>query len=93
MIYLDNAATSFPKPCNVSQKVIEIVTEGTGTPGRGSHNTAAKALSGVQGVRKSFIDFFNLLEDFRIQCYRCFKHGDKRLFKSGRPCSYNYGRA
>lgn len=66
MIYLDNAATSFPKPCNVSQKVIEIVTEGTGTPGRGSHNTAAKALSGVQGVRKSFIDFFNLLEDFRI---------------------------
>ena len=66
MIYLDNAATSFPKPENVSQKVIEILTEGTGTPGRGSHNTAAKALSGVQGVRKSFIDFFNLLEDFRI---------------------------
>ena len=66
MIYLDNAATSFPKPENVSKKVIEIVTEGTGTPGRGSHNTAAKAVKGVQDVRKSFRDFFNLLEDFRI---------------------------
>ena len=66
MIYLDNAATSFPKPFNVGRKVIEILSEGTGTPGRGSHNTAAKALNGVQAVRKGFIDFFNLLEDFRI---------------------------
>ncbi len=60
MIYLDNAATSFPKPFNVGRKVIEILSEGTGTPGRGSHNTAAKALNGVQAVRKGFIDFWKI---------------------------------
>lgn len=66
MIYLDNAATTFPKPENVSNKIMEILSQGTGTPGRGSHITATRATSGVNKVRKDFIDFLNLLEDFRI---------------------------
>lgn len=66
MIYLDNAATSFPKPENVVKKITEMLTEGVGTPGRGSHITAAKATYGVSTVRRAFADFFNVLEDFRI---------------------------
>ena len=66
MIYLDNAATSFPKPENVTKKVTEILSMGIGTPGRGNHISAAKATLGVNEVRGKFRDFFNLLEDFRI---------------------------
>lgn len=66
MIYLDNAATSFPKPLNVTEKVKDILSVGIGTPGRGNHITAAKATFGVSNVRGSFRDFFNLLEDFRV---------------------------
>ncbi len=66
MIYLDNAATSFPKPENVIERVKNIISEGIGTPFRGSHNNSFKAVSEVNLVRKSFVDFFNLLEDFRI---------------------------
>lgn len=66
MIYLDNAATSFPKPENVTKKVMEILSLGIGTPGRGNHISAAKATLGVNEVRGKFRDFFNLLEDFRI---------------------------
>ena len=50
MIYLDNAATSFPKPFNVGRKVIEILSEGTGTPGRGIKWSA--------GSEKRFYRFF-----------------------------------
>lgn len=66
MIYLDNAATSFPKPENVTKKITEILSMGIGTPGRGNHISAAKATLGVNEVRGKFRDFFNLLEDFRI---------------------------
>lgn len=66
MIYLDNAATSFPKPENVTKSVMELLTTGVGTPGRGNHLSAEKAVHGVSKVRKDFAKFFNLLEDFRI---------------------------
>lgn len=66
MIYLDNAATSFPKPDNVNETVKRILSEGSGTPGRGSHFAASKAASNVSEVRRAYAKFFNLLEEFRI---------------------------
>lgn len=66
MIYLDNAATSWPKPENVRLSVNELLESGVGTPGRGTHSAAKNAVSGVLRVRKEFAKFFNLLEDFRI---------------------------
>ena len=37
MIYLDNAATTFPKPPEVVKAVNEILTNYGGNPGRGGH--------------------------------------------------------
>lgn len=66
MIYLDNAATSYPKPKNVTDRITELLSDVVGTPGRGNHVTAAKATFGVSSVRRAYADFFNLLEEYRI---------------------------
>lgn len=66
MIYLDNAATSYPKPQNVTDRIVTMMSDVVGTPGRGNHVSAAKATFGVSSVRRDFMEFFNLLEDYRI---------------------------
>ena len=43
MIYLDNAATSFPKPPSVLRKVRDVIRDSGGNPGRGSHKLASAA--------------------------------------------------
>lgn len=37
MLYLDNAATSFPKPYSVARETARCIAEYCGNPGRGSH--------------------------------------------------------
>lgn len=66
MIYLDNAATSFPKPQNVIEVVNEVMLKGCGTPGRGTHQYAVKSSGTVEIIRKSVARFFNILEEFRV---------------------------
>lgn len=59
MIYLDNAATSSPKP----QCVINSVLGGmrlSANPGRGGHEKSMKASLEVFEARKTLSDFFNL---------------------------------
>ncbi len=65
MIYLDNAATTFPKPEIVNSTVIDVLTNGMGTPGRGSHQHSVRASGAVDAVRKAVSRFFGLLEDYR----------------------------
>ena len=43
MIYLDNAATSFPKPKQVSDAVAHHLNEIGGNPGRAAHAPAREA--------------------------------------------------
>lgn len=43
MIYLDNAATSFPKPKSVSDAVYKYMTECGASPGRGGYDSAIRA--------------------------------------------------
>lgn len=43
MIYLDNAATSFPKPESVYSAVLKTMQEDCGNPGRGDHRLAITA--------------------------------------------------
>ena len=50
MIYLDNAATTRPKPPGVTQAVLEAM-EGFGNCGRGTHADALSAARTVYGVR------------------------------------------
>lgn len=43
MIYLDNAATTWPKPKEVAEAVAACIEAVPGTPGRGSHQGARQA--------------------------------------------------
>ena len=43
MIYLDNAATTFPKPRAVAREVWECMTRYGGNPGRGAHTLSLAA--------------------------------------------------
>lgn len=65
-IYLDNAATTFPKPPNVIKAVTEALEKPMGTPGRGSHEAAFVASGVVSQTRKAVAKFFGLLEDYRV---------------------------
>jgi cysteine desulfurase family protein len=66
MIYLDNAATSFPKPQAVIDTVTTALTKGCGTPGRGLHEYAVKASGAVGLTRRAVARFFGVFEDFRV---------------------------
>lgn len=52
MVYLDNGATSFPKPLAVRQAVAEAM-ERCANPGRGGHQWAANAAQILYAVRES----------------------------------------
>ncbi|MDR2883969.1 MAG: cysteine desulfurase [Deferribacteraceae bacterium] len=66
MIYLDNAATTFPKPQSVIDMVHDTLTHGIGTPGRGTHEAALKAGDRVNIVRRKMQKFFGMLEEYRV---------------------------
>ncbi len=57
-IYLDNAATSFPKPDSVSAAVIETLRSG-GSPGRGNYQQAIDAGRLVFETREALAEIFN----------------------------------
>ena len=52
MIYLDNAATSFPKPPQVIRAVTGVMTSIGASPGRGGHRLAVQASRIVQACRE-----------------------------------------
>ena len=58
MIYLDNAATSFPKPHSVLREVTNCITKYCGNPGRGSHKLALAAADKIFETRVLISDFF-----------------------------------
>ncbi len=66
MVYLDNGATSFPKPENVIKAACDTIINGAGTPGRGTHEKALLAGNVVEQVRRDIAKFFGVLEDFRV---------------------------
>lgn len=59
MIYLDNAATSFPKPPEVVAEITRCMTEYCGNPGRGSHKLAFAAAEKIYDCRVTLCDFFS----------------------------------
>lgn len=58
-IYLDNAATTFPKPLEVIQEMTEYMTYYGGNAGRGSSSTSLKSSKIVYECREILCDFFN----------------------------------
>lgn len=59
MIYLDNAATSFPKPESVYSEVSRCMREYCGNPGRGSHYMARAASEKLFSARDKLCTMFN----------------------------------
>ncbi len=57
-IYLDNAATSFPKPPQVIEAVADAMRERGGNPGRSSHALAAAAADAVFEGREAVASLF-----------------------------------
>ncbi len=66
MIYLDNAATSYPKHESVSRKMEEVMRYIGGSPGRGSHKMALSANRIVFGARESIARLLNIKDSSRI---------------------------
>ena len=66
MIYLDNAATSFPKPREVLLKTGNYIRRYCGNPGRSSHRLAARAAWEVFLAREAVASFIGLGEPEKI---------------------------
>ncbi len=65
-IYLDHAATSFPKPPSVCQAIIKVLKRVGGSPGRSDHTLARKANQLVQETREKIARFFGISQAKRI---------------------------
>lgn len=59
MIYLDNAATCFPKPSSVSREVVRCMQKYCGNPGRGSHALSLAAAEKVYECRAELAALMN----------------------------------
>ena len=60
MIYLDNAATTFPKPAEVKRAVADCIEKIGGNPGRGAHALSLVAAETVYDVRCEIADFLGV---------------------------------
>ncbi|HSQ33847.1 MAG TPA: aminotransferase class V-fold PLP-dependent enzyme [Peptostreptococcaceae bacterium] len=58
-IYLDNAATSYPKPKEVSDAIYDFIVNKGGTAGRGAYQKALDADYQIYIARKLISNFFN----------------------------------
>ncbi|MCR1950895.1 aminotransferase class V-fold PLP-dependent enzyme [Clostridium sp. DSM 100503] len=66
MIYLDNAATSFPKPSKVYEEVLNCMKNYCANPGRGSHDMAIKSALKITETRRLICEIFNIKDPFNL---------------------------
>ena len=66
MIYLDNAATTFPKPNEVYEEVLNCMKNYGANPGRGSHKMAVKAGLKILETREEICGLFNIQTPFNL---------------------------
>jgi cysteine desulfurase family protein len=66
MIYLDNAATSFPKPTRVIQAVARYLNKVGGNPGRAAHSLAREASSVIDRTRHSLANLLGNVDPSRL---------------------------
>ena len=65
-IYLDNAATSHPKPSSVYEAVEHALREVGGSPGRASHRQARVASATVDSAREKVALLFGIGQPGRV---------------------------
>jgi cysteine desulfurase family protein len=66
MIYLDNAATTFPKPSSVYKSVMRAMKVYGANPGRGSHAMAIEGARIIYGTRELLAKLFNLDDPMKV---------------------------
>lgn len=65
-VYMDNAATSFPKPPEVIEAMVHFMTEVGANPGRSRHELSLEAALLVEGTREKLAELFNIPTPERI---------------------------
>lgn len=60
MIYLDNAATTYPKPDRVYDAVMDCMKNYCANPGRAGHKLAMKAAREIYDARENIAKLFNI---------------------------------
>jgi cysteine desulfurase family protein len=65
-VYLDNAATSFPKPPRVYERLREYLERYGGCPGRGSYRMAKETEAVLEETRALLAELFGVKESRRI---------------------------
>ena len=87
MIYLDNAATTFPKPASVVREVNRAISVYGANPGRSGHSLSMKASSIIYECRSAIAGLFNVenVENiiFTLNCTHAINTVLKGLLKSG----------
>lgn len=66
MIYLDNAATTHPKPTSVYERVDSVLRNWSANPGRSGHAMAIEAARIIFQTRESIAKLFNIPDPDRI---------------------------
>ncbi len=66
MIYLDNAATSFPKPKRVYDRMDQFLRQEAANPGRSGHRLSVAAEAQIVQARSLLAKLFNVKEPERI---------------------------
>ena len=66
MIYLDNAATSWPKPPTVLKAMTDVLERVGGNPGRSGHRLSIAAAQVIYDTREEIARFFNISDPLRV---------------------------
>ncbi|MBM3132953.1 MAG: aminotransferase class V-fold PLP-dependent enzyme, partial [Chloroflexi bacterium] len=66
MIYLDNAATSWPKPETMYRTIDEFMRRSGANPGRSGHRMSIDAGRAVYGAREALAELFHVPDPLRI---------------------------
>lgn len=66
MIYLDNAATSWPKPPEVIRAMTKVLEQAGGNPGRSGHRLSIAAARVIFDAREETAQFFGISDPLRV---------------------------
>ncbi len=87
MIYFDNAATSFPKPNIVYDRIMKSMSEYGANPGRSGHKLALKTSREIFETRNLLAKLFNIENPmniiFTFNCTESLNIGIKGLLEAG----------
>ncbi len=87
MIYMDNGATSYPKPPEVIEKMVEVITGYCANPGRAGHYMATKTAHEIYRSRIALAGLFNIGDPrqlmFTKNCTEAINLALKGILKEG----------